>query len=207
MKCKHAIVALSLVFVFLLGYWAKNQIGIDIFDFGSLSGYFPFSYLQRNDVIEDPRQGILFEENFDSHSLVRHWGGLWMREKGKVAKEVAREGRDGSRCLVVKSTSDESWSLGYSAFVRVKEGDVFEFKGWVYQEGSVPGAYLRVTSYDEKKAAIKWNYVAQKNSRTGKWDLVERTFTVGGDVAYLKFGLVGRGEGEFRFDDLVFRKE
>jgi len=35
----------------------------------------------------------------------------------------------------------------------------------------------------------------------------EKTFSVGDDVVYLKFGSVGRGEGEFRFDDLVFRKE
>jgi len=54
---------------------------------------------------------------------------------------------------------------------------------------------------------MRWGYVAQKNSRTGTWDRVEKTFSVGDDVVYLKFGSVGKGKGEFRFDDLVFRKE
>ena len=206
MKNKKIIIATALIVAVLLGYWVKNQIGINMFGSASLSGFFPFSRLQRNHVIADSKPGNVIEESFDSRSIVRHWGELWMREKGKVTRGFDDGGRDHSRCLLVNSDSEKSWSFGYYAVVEVEKRDVFGFSGFIKQDGVAPNAYLRVSAFDDKGDVVKWNYAKEGAGQVGGWVFVRKKFEVGDGIKYLKFGMVGIGKGAYRFDDLVFQK-
>jgi hypothetical protein len=206
MKNRNLIFATTLIVAALCGYWLKNQIGINLFDSASLSRFFPFNRLQRNDVIADPKPGILFEESFDSHKIVRHWGKLWMKEKSKVVRGFDMNGRNDSRCLVIKSTSEKSWALSYDGLVEVKQGDIFGFSGFVKQDGDMPSAYFRVIAFDERRNIVNWYYESEHINNIGKWVFVQKKIAILDDVKYLEFGLVGVGKGEYRFDDLVFQK-
>ena len=79
---------LALVVIFLSDYWLKCQMGIGFFPSVSLSGYFPFKYLQRNKVISSPGPGTLLQDSFDSFRLFDNWTDLWMREPETVEKYV-----------------------------------------------------------------------------------------------------------------------
>lgn len=206
MKNRYFIFTTVLIIAILLGYWVKNQIGINLFKSVSLSKHFPFDRLQHNDIILNPKPGILLKDSFDSHSIIRNWGELWMREEGKVVQSFDTNGMNNSRCLVIKSRTEKSWSFAHNRFVQVKQGDVFGFSGFVKQDGDRPNTYLRVAAFDEKKDVVKWNYVTQKTDDVGKWVFVQKKFPILDDVTYLRFGLVGVGKGEYRFDNLIFQK-
>jgi hypothetical protein len=57
-----------------------------------------------------------------------------------------------------------------------------------------------------KRDVANWNWVTEKAEDVGGWIYVEKRFTIPDDVKYLRFGLVGVGKGEYRFDDIVFQK-
>lgn len=194
------------LFALLSGYWLKSQLGIDFFAGDTLSKYFPFSTLVPNRVIANPRSGILFHDSFDSFSLFGNWNDLWMRENGRVTRTYDPQGVGYSRCLLVKSSSTESWSSTHKKYIQVQQGDTFKFTVSVQLQGEKLSAYAEVSVFDEKKNVLFWNYISEKNDLTGEWVTMESSFTIPEGISYIMFKISGAGVGEYRFDDITFSK-
>ena len=197
---------ISLSVLFVSAYWLKIQMEIDFFHSFSLGSHFPFKYL-RNDVIESAEPGILLEENFDKEGIFPTWSRLWMREPGTVTKELSLDGVDGSSCLLIRNIGKGSWVYEHNKRVQVKKGDIFDFKGDVNIRGKKLLAYMCVVVFDKNKKAINWGLFKKTVNRTGVWITIEKQFNIPDDVIkYITLRLVGRGIGEFRFDNITFRK-
>ena len=182
-------------------------MGLSLSDTYSLSDYVPFRYLKGSDVIDSPNVGILLEDSFESIWGSRKWLGLWMREKGKVKLGYDSGEVENSRCLLVKSDSKEDWSCSHNKFIEVKKGDIFSYEVSIKIRGEKISGYASVDAFDEKKKVIKWHYISVEVNKTDSWVRVGKEFTISDDITYIRFGLGGTGIGEYRFDDVCFRKE
>ncbi len=205
-KSKPLIWFFLAAIVILSGYWIKCQIGLDFFGSCSLSDITPFKHLQRNNILIDPEPGILLADSFESNKILSNWSELWMREKGTVTQSYDLNGWENSRCLFINCNSKKSWSFAHFKLVEVEKGDIFSFKGVVKINGNGT-AYMGISAFDEEQTAIKWNYIKVKVVEHDKWIAVEHRFTIADDIKYIRFRLTGVGVGEYRFDDIVFRKE
>jgi hypothetical protein len=205
-KFKKRILLVLLLTVATLVYWLKGQIGINLFDSLSISAYFPFKYLKSN-IISSPEPGIIFAENFNTKSMFKNWSELWMREAGTVTKHFSEDGLDNSRCLLIKSSSKGSWTYSHSKLIEVKKRDIFYYEGFVHLTGKSLSAFINVAAFDQNKNVIDWNFFREKVDRSGVWAGVERHFTIDDDdIKYITFRLAGVGNGEYRFDNITFRK-
>ena len=204
---KYFIVILLVFIAILSAYWFKSHLGYSFSKNFSLSRYFPFSYLKRNYVIEDPEPGILLNDSFDSWRLFSNWTKPWMREKDSVSQHYELIGRNSSRCLVIKNRSDKSWSISHNQFVEVQNGDVYSYQVFVKLKGENPSSWVGVALLDKNQDVFSWNYGTHKTERTGMWITLKNTFIIPDGIAYIQFRLAGTGEGEFWFDDVSFIKE
>jgi len=203
---KRYLFLLLIPILIVCAYWFKNQMGINFFGDFSIGSYFPFKYFA-NDVIVSPKPGILLEEDFNKKRFFKTWSNLWMREDGTVTKELSSEGINGSKCLLIKNTSKGSWVYSHNKKILVKKGDIFYFEGDVNIQGDDLSAYLSVAAFDKNKNAINWNLFKEKVNRTGVWGRVEKQFNISDDVIkYISFRLAGVGKGNYRFDNIIFRK-
>ena len=207
MKLKYLIGILILSIVILFGYWIKCQTSANLSESVSLSNFIPFKYLQRNDVISVPEPGIILYDSFEKRPLISNWSKLWMREEGKVTLDYDSNGINNSRCLLVKSNSTKSWVYSHNKYVEVMKGDVFSFEGFAKIQGDKISAYAGIAAFDKHKKPIKWNYISEKVGKTNKWIKVNNRFIVPKGVNYIGFRLSGVGIGEFKFDNICFRKE
>ena len=204
-KNKYLLLAL-LPIIFLLVYWLKFQTDINFFDSFSIGSYFPFKYL-KNDVIESPEPGVLLSEDFNKKRLLKKCSVLWMREKGTVIKELSKDGFKDSGCLLIKNISSGSWTYSHNKKVKVNKGDLFYMKGLIKMTGDKLSAYLSVAAFDKNSDVIDWNLIRSRADRTGEWIKVEKQFVISDDIIrYIRFRLVGEGNGEYRFDNIIFRK-
>ncbi len=198
---------LTLAIFVLFGYWVKCQMGINVIESISLSNLTPFKYLQRNDVISVPEPGIILNDSFETRPIFRNWSDLWMRDKGKVTAGYDSHGINNSRSLLIKSTSTKSWAYSHNKYVEVLEGDVFSFEGITKIEGDKISAYAGIAAFDKQKKPIKWNYISEKADKAKKWVKINKKFAIPENIKYISFRLSGTGIGEFRFDNVCFRKE
>lgn len=206
MKKSYFIALPALIFIILLGYWVKCQMGINLSEL-SLSNYIPFKYLKMNEIINSPEPGTLLKDSFESISFPVNWLKLWVREEGRVTKEYNSKGINDSRCLLIKSSSEKEWFYSHNKFVEVRKGDIFRFQVLIKLKGDKISALAGVTSYDKNMNVIKWNYVAEKVDKKDKWIKVEKRFVISDCIDYIRFRLSGVGIGEYRFDNVSFRKE
>lgn len=129
-----------------------------------------------------------------------------MREDGTVTKESSSGGINGSKCLLIKNAGKGSWAYGHRKRVEVTKGDIFYFEGLVYIKGDNLSANLSVAAFDENQNVIGWNLFKKKVKRTGVWIGVENQFNIPNDIRYINFRLTGVGKGDYRFDNITFRK-
>lgn len=195
-----------LIAVSLTAYWLKSNIGIDFSEKYTLSEYFPFYYLAPNRVINNQPPGIILNDSFDSFSFFGNWTPLWMREQSKVTKELDEHGIENSRCLVIKSSSTKSWSYSHRNSIKVTKGDVFTFQVAVKLRGENIIAQAAVSTSDKNKSIVSWNYAKEMTDTRNAWVLIKNTFTIPDNIAYIRLKLSGTGAGEFRFDDVCFKK-
>jgi len=206
MQQRFLFVLFLLIIIVLGAYWLKCRMSIDFSEKYSVSKYIPFKYLTGNDVIAYPEPGVLLSDSFNSRRLFRNWSNLWMREKGSVTRHYEPGGSNNTRCLVVTSTSEKSWSIPHNKFVEVKKGDTFSYEVSVRLQGGNIAAYAGVAAFDENKHAVSWDYNLQKADATGRWVRIEQQFRIADVVPYIQFRIVGTGAGEYRFDDVRFEK-
>jgi len=125
-----------------------------------------------------------------------------MREKGKVHLEYDPEGLNGSQCLLVHSESERDWACFSVCYLRVKQGDVFEYSGRAHLESRNGWAVMSFTTYNENRDPIDWNYGKTKVIQTGSVVSVLKRVSVQKEIAFIRFHISGVGKGEFRFDDI-----
>ena len=197
---------ISILVFFVFAYWLKMQMEIDFFHSFSLGSHFPLKYLI-NDVIESSKPGVLLEENFNKEGIFPTWSRLWMKEPGTVTKELSLDGVDGSECLLIRNTGRGSWVYQHRKRVQVRKGDIFGYIGEVNIRGKKLFAEISVVAYDKNKKAFNYGLFKKMINRTGVWVTVEKQFTISDDdIKYITLRLDARGYGEFRFDNLIFRK-
>ena len=204
MKHKYLLTFVVLLIISLFLYWSKCQLNINFLASYSLGNKFPFKYFQKDVVIAEPEPGILINESFNSYHITNNWH-LWMQEKGTVSQQYDEKGINNSRCLLIRSSSKESWAYSYINFIEVRKGDMFHYLVLAKLHGDHPTAYARMTVFDENKNAISSNLV-DKTEMTEAWTKLEKTFTVPQGGKYINFRLAGVGTGEFRFDDVCLTK-
>lgn len=202
---KILLYVLLFVVVTLSAYWLKSNMGIDFFEKYTLSEIFPFNYLVPNKVIGNQSPGILLDDSFDSFSLFGNWTSLWMREKGKVTKEIVDTVRDNSHCLVIKSRSSESWSLSHKNIIKVKQGEVFTFQVAVKLNGDNVLAQIGLALFDKDISVVSSNRATNSTIVNDRWILLKNKFTIPDEIFYIRLKISGTGEGEFQFDDVYFQ--
>lgn len=203
---KRFILIIIIPILIVLAYWLKCQIGINFFSSFSIGSHFPFKYLANN-VIVSAEPGILLEENFNKKRFFKRWSNLWMREHEKVTMDLSLGGLNGSKCLLIRNVSKGSWVYSHRKLIKVKKGDKFYYEGFINIKGDDLYTYLSVATFDENKNVIVWNLFKEKEKRTSGWIRVEKQFNISdSDIRYIKFRLVGVGNGEYRFDNIIFRK-
>ncbi len=207
MKSIYPISFFALILFILLGYWLKCQTGIDFLETTSLSSLPPFKYLQRNNDISLPDPGILLNDSFETIPIISNWSKLWMKDKGKVTLSYDSNGINNSHCLLIKSNSKKNWLYSHNKYVEVLKGDFFSFEGFVKLQGDKVSAYIGISAFDKYKKPIKWNYISEKIDNAKKWIKIKKSFIIPDDIKYISFGLSGRGIGDYKFDNIIFRKE
>jgi len=204
---KTLIVICIIVFSLISAYWIKILIGINIFESYSFSKYIPFKYQMVDSTLRPESGDIIINESFNTTPILkRNRWYLWMREKGKVVRDYDTNGFRNSKCLLIKSNSDKSWSYSSPKFIQVKKGDVFSYKGFSNLQGENVHATFCLVSYNKDKNVIKWDYEKTNISQTNEISKIEKRFTVTDGISFIKFRITGGGAGKFRFDDIEFRK-
>ncbi len=196
-----------IILILLGGYWFKAMRGINVFESYSLSSYFPFKYLIQ-DVVINPEPGeVIIDESFNPKSLFkRNWWFIWMREEGKVAMSYCLDGVNNSRCLLIKSSSEKKWSYTYRKYIEVKKGDVFSFEGSAKIQDADLSLAFSIASFDKDKKVVSWNSDHPSAYRNNQYEMLTKKFTVTDGVRFIRFRILGAGVGDFRFDDINFRK-
>lgn len=130
-----------------------------------------------------------------------------MREKGTVKNEISPDGFKVSKCLLIKNISTGSWAYPHRKIVKVKKGDIFYMEGLIKLTGEKLSAYLCVEAFDKNNNVIDWNLIRHGTDSSGEWIKIEKQFVIHNDfIRYIKFRLTGVGKGEYRFDNIIFRK-
>ncbi len=90
--------------------------------------------------------------------------------------------------------------------IRVREGDVFNYKAFVKLLGDNLTAFVSVATFDADKEVISWNDFSEQTDIMDEWVPLEKTFTIPVGIIYIRLRVSGAGIGEFRFDDVSFKK-
>jgi hypothetical protein len=205
---KFRNILISLVLLFLLAYFIKSQLRINLFKSESISNYFPFNYFQpdAHPVDADPQVGILLHDGFELEFWSESkWADLWAREKRLVKSEYVTEGVDRSGCLLIKSNSAKEWAMMHYEPIAVKAGDRFGYEGKIRTEGDSEVS-LSVQTYNEKRRVINWSYAAKTVTAATDWVELKNEFEIPPDIKYIQFGLKGSGKGRAWIDDVTFSK-
>jgi hypothetical protein len=204
---KFLIVLMSLILLFLLTYYIKSQLRINVFKSIGISEYFPFNYLQpASPIVANPQVGVLLKDTFKLPFWIeRKWGDLWAREEGLVESEHTTDGVDGSSCLLIKSNSAKDWAYRYFELISVEAGDRFGYEGQIRTEGDSK-VVLHVVTYNEKMKVINWNYAAKTVSAAKNWVETINEFEIPQNIKYIQFGLSGSGNGKAWIDNITFSK-
>ena len=201
------LIGISIVLILFL-YYLKCQDLINLIPSVSLSKVVPFKYLQRAEspMYADDGKAIV-NENFDG---IRRHGDLdvlWAREKELVSENIEASGRNGSKCIAVKSSSNQDWSVLNSNIMEVAPGHVFYYEGYLKSNGANNKSGFSVILYDDAKQVMQWIYAYKGIGGATDWTKISNKFLVPTGVKFISFRYIGYGKGESFADDLLFKKE
>ena len=184
-------------------YWLKSQADIDLFPEFSLSRYFPFSLLKLDEFISQPRGPVNITEGFES--LVRipaPWHKLTTPEPDKVQVSYQRAENGGSRYLVVTCGYSAWWHITYRYVIEVEPGDGFALGAMLWSSSAGGDAKVEISTFDSRGALVALDMWSIAADSTGRFQRVEKAFTIPPGVASIVLRLAGKGAGQFKFDDL-----
>ena len=204
---KTVIIITILIVLILIAYRLKNNMGRNLFASHSLHRVFPFKYLQRDEII-DPFPGeFIIEESFEPTLFSsHHWGRLWQAEEDKVVQKYDPVGIRSSKCLYIISETKYSWVYPHSNLIKVQKGDAFSCEGFAWIQGDTVYTTFCLTLLDENKNVFDWDYGRSNDVPNNKVTKISKLFTVPDSTAFIRFRIIGRGMGEFKYDDITFRK-
>lgn len=204
-KSRYLLFILIPAFLFLFGYWLKCQEGTNFFDSFSIGSYFPFYHL-RNETILSPPKGIIFYEDFDKINIFSKWSDS-LKSYTSATSELSKDGFNNTQCLLIRNSDDRRWVHSHKKKIETKIGDIFYYEGLVNIKGHRLHTYFSVSTFDEDKNIINWNVFKGDVNRIGSWVKVKKKFTISNNkIKFITFRLDGFGRGEFRFDNITFRK-
>ena len=200
---KKRALYLALACVGVLGvYWLKNLADINLFRHFSLHRYFPFSLLQHDKVILQPRGTVAVKEDFETLLPVpAPWHKLSTNRPRKVQVDYELAD-DGSRRLVVTSQHEGWWHISHRYALAVEPGDTFTLAGTLWQESAGGYGQLQVSAVDAGGNVMERGMWAIEAGVQGQFQRVEKVFTVPPGVSRIMLRVAGRGAGRFKFDDL-----
>ena len=200
---KKRALYLALACLGVLGlYWLKNLADINLFRHFSLHHYFPFSLLQHDKVILQPRGTVAVKEDFETLLPVpAPWHKLSTNRPRKVQVDYELAD-DGSRRLVVTSQHEGWWHISHRYALAVEPGDTFTLAGTLWQESAGGYGQLQVSAVDSGGNVMERGMWAIEAGVQGQFQRVEKVFTVPPGVSRIMLRVAGRGAGRFKFDDL-----
>ncbi|MCB1846349.1 MAG: hypothetical protein KDI04_02915 [Halieaceae bacterium] len=200
---KKRALYLALACLGVLGlYWLKNLADINLFRHFSLHRYFPFSLLQHDKVILQPRGTVAVKEDFETLLPVpAPWHKLSTNRPRKVQVDYELAD-DGSRRLVVTSQHEGWWHISHRYALAVEPGDTFTLAGTLWQESAGGYGQLQVSAVDAGGNVMERGMWAIEAGVQGQFQRVEKVFTVPPGVSRIMLRVAGRGAGRFKFDDL-----
>ena len=200
---KKRALYLALACLGVLGlYWLKNLADINLFRHFSLHSYFPFSLLQHDKVILQPRGTVAVEEDFETLlPLPAPWHKLDSNRRRMVEAEY-EQAANGSRLLVVTSRHEGWWHITHRYAIAVEPGDTFTLAGTLWQESAGGYGQLQVNALDASGRVVERGMWAVEADAQGQFQRIEKVFTVPPGVSRIMLRVAGRGAGRFKFDDL-----
>ena len=205
---KQSLLFLGLLFCSLLIiYWLKSMLGWDLSRSHRLSDSFPFNLFQRSKLLVPQQEGIIIDEDFDSLQLENIWF-LWTKQPNTVHFKRNIDQGDKTKSLVFFSDTNEEWSYVFTKHIKIKSNDIFRYRGWAKKYKAENVISLRVAAFDIAKEPLNWKYNEKKADKTGQWFSISEEFVIKQpEIAFIKFQLVGKGKGIFRFDNIFLALE
>ncbi len=187
-------------------YWLKNAAGINLLSDFSLSAYFPFSLLKLEHSVYQERGSVNIDEDFESLLPVPiKWLELHTPAPNSIWTNYAKQCPDSSRCLIVTSLSDQRWHVTHRYDIAVRSQDKFLLEGMLWSKSRGGYAAVQVNGFDAQGKTIARNMWHIESSVQGKFETVKKVFTVAPGIASIRLRFAGKGEGEFKFDNIILK--
>lgn len=187
-------------------YWLKSWAGINLLQDFSISARFPFKYLVAPSVVQAKPSELLVDENFEAPApIYRSWPFSSVQGSDKLQRSIEAGGVSGSKCLVITKPDDQHWVISHRNLIEVKGNDRFTVEAAVRVVTGHGFGGFRITVYDQDKEVLKWNYWHRELPFAGDFQKIGGSFLIGEDIAFIRLALVGRGAGEFSFDEIQLR--
>lgn len=198
-----AIAGLALAYL----YWLKNVAGINLLKDFSLSAYFPFNLLKPEFIMyPEPGQLILAEDFEPGSPNPVEWMDVYTTDPAGVTVSYEPTGVNASTCLVVKNPIEQRWHITHRYQIAATPQGKFSMEAMLWRSGTGGSAELQVGTIDDKGRVINRNIWHVGSSTQGSFERVGTVFSVSPDAAFIRFRLAGEGPGEFRFDNIKFRR-
>jgi hypothetical protein len=140
---------------------------------------------------------------------IKGWRPLWMREPdaGTLAIDT-RTIHGGKSAVKIEYKGEKDWSFEPASRVKVAEGDVWEWSGWVKV---APEQRDRVTLcasiYNAKEKVDDWVFGGTHPAANEGWQRVCARFVIPAGIMEIQPRIIGGGVVTFWLDDFVLEKK
>jgi len=187
-------------------YWLKNAAGINLVSDFSLSAYFPFTLFKLEPSVHQERGSLTIEEDFESLLPIPiKWWKVHTPAPDSVWTSYVKACPDSSRCLMVTSSSDQRWHITHRYRMTVRKDDRFYLEGMLWSKSNGGYAAVQVSGFDAQGQIIERNMWHIESSIQGEFEKIKGVFTVAPGVTSIRLRLAGKGQGEFRFDNILLQ--
>jgi len=172
----------------------------------SLSSYYPFSLLKLEHNVQHKRGSVTIEEDFESLLPIPiKWWKLHTPAPDSISTNYVKTSSDSSRCLMVTSLSDQRWHITHRYRMAVRKDDRFYLEGMLWSKSNGGSAAVQVSGFDAQGKIIERNMWRIESSVQGKFEKIKGIFTVAPGVTSIRLRLAGKGQGEFKFDNILLQ--
>ena len=204
---KHLIYLAAILICLICGYWLKNSAGINLFSDFSLSAYFPVSPLILEPNVYLKHGPVNIEEDFESLlPIPAQWQNLQTPEPHGFVVTHAYTAPGASRCLIVTSSSSRWWHITHRYIYPVDEKDRFSLEAMLWSKSGGGYAEIQVSAFDVEDQLIKRAMWRIRSGAQEQFQDIKEEFAVSPGVASIRLRIAGKGTGEFKFDNITFRR-
>jgi hypothetical protein len=92
--------------------------------------------------------------------------------------------------------------------VEVNIDNNFTYEVKVRILGRSPIANVYVDAFNNDRKIVKWGYSNTATEKLGEWIQLKNKFSIDDKrIKYIRLRISGSGEGNFAFDDVIFKRE